>query len=174
MKKIFVLVTLVTVTYLSPAVAFSLPKPVKTITAARGAANVNELATIIFTAIQNNDFDQLPLYIPTDSELNKLKNQTSEDVQAVMENLSAEDLTTSLQESFETVIREGISKTINMSELTLSDVKTGTPDAKNKMLIPVTATLTTRTNQPLPLKFEALKINNRYFLFQRMQWQESN
>ena len=61
-----------------------------------------------------------------------------------------------------------------MSELTLSDVKTGTPDAKHKMLIPVTATLTTRTNQPLPLKFEALKINNRYFLFQRMQWQESN
>lgn len=159
---------------ISPATSVTPLTRIQTTAAIRGAANVNELANIIFTAIQSNDFDQLPLYIPTDTELGNLKKQTSEDVQALLENLTAEDISASLQESFETVIREGISKTLNLTELTLADVKAGKPDAKNKILIPVTATLTTRTNQPLPLKFEALKINGRYFLFQRMQWQHAN
>jgi hypothetical protein len=92
----------------------------------------------------------------------------------VLEGLTSETITTSLKGSFETVIREGIAKTLNLSELTLADVREGTSSAKNKALIPVTATLATRTNQSIPLRFEALKINGRYFLFQRMVWQSAN
>ncbi len=103
-----------------------------------------------------------------------LKKRSSEDLQVMLEELTATAITASLKESFETIIREGVEKTLNLSELTLADVRTGKPDAKNKMLLPVTATLNTRANQPLPLRFEALKINGRYFLFQRMQWQTVN
>ncbi len=143
-------------------------------TAPRGAATINELANVVFAAVQSNSFDQLPLYVPTDADLSNLKKRSSEDLQVMLEELTATAITASLKESFETIIREGVEKTLNLSELTLADVRTGKPDAKNKMLLPVTATLNTRANQPLPLRFEALKINGRYFLFQRMQWQTVN
>ena len=142
--------------------------------AARGTATVAELANVVFTALQNNDFEQLPLYVPTDTELNSLQKKSSEDVQAVLQDLTAEEVNTTLREAFNTVIQEGVDKTLNFAELTLGDVREGKSSVKNKVLIPVTATLTTRANQALPLRFEALKINGRYFLFQRMEWQASN
>lgn len=155
-------------------ISIGVAKPVlTTITqpAARGTATIAELGNIVFTAIQNNDFEQLPLYVPTDTELSTLMKKSSEDVQAVLQDLTAEEVTSALRESFNAVIQQGIDKTLNLTELTLGDVRAGSPNSKNKVLIPVTATLNTRDNQPLPLRFEALKINGRYFLFQRMEWQ---
>lgn len=149
----------------------NIPLPIK---AARGAATVTELANVVFAAVQGNNFEQLPLYVPTDADLSSLKKQGSEDLQAVLEEVTAATITARLQESFGTVVQEGIDKTLNLSELTLADVRTGKPSPKNKMLLPVTATLTTRANQSLRLRFEALKINGRYFLFQRLEWQAAN
>ncbi|MDQ3289853.1 MAG: hypothetical protein M3Q05_01040 [Bacteroidota bacterium] len=174
MKKIIFVFTLVFFANIIPLISFPVSSYFLTIPAERGAATVNELANVVFTAVQANDFDQLPLYVPTDTELATLKKQSSEDMQAVLEGLTSEVITSSLKESFENVIREGISKTLNLTELTLSDVRAGTPNSKNKALIPVTAVLATRTDQSLPLRFEALQINGRYFLFQRMVWQSSN
>lgn len=142
--------------------------------AIRGAASVDELANVVFTAIQNSDFEQLPLYVPTDTELASLKKRSSEDLLAVLEDLTADDVTTSLRTAFENIIRQGIDKTLNLKELTLGDVRASNPSPKNKALIPVTATLTTQANQSLLLRFEALKIDGRYFLFQRMEWQAVN
>ncbi|RDC64063.1 hypothetical protein [Adhaeribacter pallidiroseus] len=152
-------------------------KPVELLTnqsAARGTATVAELANVVFTAVQSNDFEQLPLYVPTDTELSNLKKKSSEDLQAVLQDLTAEEVTATLREAFNTVIQEGIDKTLNLTELTLGDVREGKASPKNKVLIPVTAILTTRADQVLPLQFEALKINGRYFLFQRLEWQAGN
>jgi hypothetical protein len=171
MKKfVFVIALLINILpATSKAVSLTVNQP-----AARGTATVAELANVVFTAIQSNDFEQLPLYVPTDTELSSLQKKSSEDLQAVLQDLTAEEVTTTLREAFNTVIQEGIDKTLNLTELTLGDVRTGKPDSKNKILIPVTAILTTKANQALPLRFEALNINGRYFLFQRMEWQGSN
>ena len=171
MKKfVFVFALLINIlpTTATPVLSFS-NQP-----ATRGTATVAELANVVFTAIQTNDFEQLPLYVPTDTELSNLKKKSSEDLQAVLQEVTAEEVTTILREAFNTVIQEGVDKTLNLTELTLGDVREGKSSAKNKVLIPVTATLTTKANQALPLQFEALKINGRYFLFQRMEWQASN
>ncbi|PSR52120.1 hypothetical protein AHMF7605_00575 [Adhaeribacter arboris] len=174
MKRLFFVFALVLFTQVWSLASNPLSSSLPNIPAERGTATVNELANVVFTAVQANDFEQLPLYVPTDTELATLKKQASEDMLAVLEGLTSEAITSSLKESFETVIREGISKTLNLTELTLADVRTGTNSAKNKAMIPVTATLSTRTNQSFPLRFEALKINGRYFLFQRMAWQSAN
>lgn len=174
MKRAGFLFVVFILTGIVPASSYHPNLPVNTLTAARGAATVAELANVVFTALQSNDFGQLPLYVPTDDELNALKKRSSEDMQAVIEGLTAEAVAATLKESFDTVVREGLSKMLNLNELTLADVRTGNPGPKNKMLLPVTATLTTRTNQTLPLRFETLKINGRYFLFQRLEWQSVN
>ncbi|QNF33864.1 hypothetical protein HUW51_14460 [Adhaeribacter swui] len=170
MKKLFFIVALFLPTL--PVISHSVSLPVQQ-AAARGTATVSELANVVFAALQNNDFEQLPLYVPTDTELSSLQKKSSEDMQAVLQDLTADDVTASLRESFDAVIQAGVDKTLNLAELTLGDVRAGNASSKNKALIPVTATLTTRDNQPLALRFEALKINGRYFLFQRMEWQAS-
>ncbi|QMU27615.1 hypothetical protein [Adhaeribacter radiodurans] len=174
MKNIFLIFTVLLFANVLSSATYPISSYLTNVPAERGAATASELANVVFTAVQANDFEQLPLYVPTDTELAAVKKTASEDMQAVLEGLTSESITASLKESFETVIREGISKTLNLTELTLADVREGTSSAKNKALIPVTATLTTRTNQSLPLRFEVLKINGRYFLFQRMIWQSAN
>lgn len=174
MKATVALVCIFSLLAAFPACSHQPPTSSPALAAVRGAATVTELANVVFTAIQSNDFEQLPLYVPTDAELKTLKNKSSEDMQALLENLTTARLTAQLKESFNTVIQEGVAKTLNLSELTLADARAGQPDAKNKMLLPVTATLTTRANQAVPLRFEALQINGRYFLFQRLEWQSVN
>ena len=170
MKATLFLVLVLSLLVASPACSGPVRTPSTATTAGRGAATVTELANVVFAAIQSNDFEQLPLYLPTDAELSTLKKKSSEDLRALLDELTTARLTSRLKESFNTVIQEGIAKTLNISELTLADARAGQPDAKNKMLLPVTATLTTRANQALPLRFEALQINGRYFLFQRIEW----
>lgn len=139
-----------------------------------GAASVSEIANGLLQALQTNNFDQLTAFLPTDAELAQLKKRGSEDMKAVLENRTAEDLKTTLKTEYETLVQAAIDKTLNWQEATVTEVKQGKPAVKNKMLQPAGIIINTKQNQLVRIVFETVKINNRYYLFRQIRLAASN
>ena len=139
------------------------------VAAAKGAANPNELAHMLLQSIQTNKFENLNALLLDDAALTTLKKKGSEDIKALLENSSAEEIKSNLRTHYQEIIQQGISRTINWSEVEVSEARLGKGTAKNPMVQPVTIMLTDKENHPVQLLLETAKLNNRYFLFQRME-----
>jgi len=143
----------------------SVAQPAYTIDPATGASSLGEISNAIFTSLQTNKSDQLTSYFLTDKEINYLRQLGSEDMNAVLENKSATDLKNSFETDLQTVVQEGVAKTLNWSELNLAETKTGKGSEESRLLFPVETVLQSKLNQPVSLLYEVVKINNRYYLF---------
>lgn len=141
-------------------------------TNAKGAANVTELATGLLQALQANNFEQINTYLPGEEELALLKRRSSQDMKAVLENLTADDYKNNLKAEYEKLVQQGVGKTLNWTDMHVMDALPGKGTRKNKMLQPVEAVFQNKQNQSVRVAFEAVKLNNRYYLFQRMQLKE--
>jgi len=134
-----------------------------------GATSLTEISNAILLSLQTNNVGQLSSYFPTDQEITVLRQQGSEDMKAVLENLAATDLKNSFETDLQNVIQEGVSKTLNWTDLTVADTKTGKGTRKNRLLLPVETVLQTKQNQPISLVYEVIKLKNRYYLFRGIQ-----
>lgn len=157
----------------APALAFDLPgtglAPVQSGKITKGAANASELARMVLQAIQNNNFEDLNAFLPDDAAINLLKKKGSEDLKALLENTSADDLKNNIKIKFDDLVQQGVSRTINWSEMALAETKVGKGSAKNPMVQPVILTFTNKAKQPVQLTLETARLNNRFYLFQRME-----
>jgi len=136
---------------------------------AKGAATPTELAQMVLQALQNNNFENLNGILLDDEALGSLKNKGTEDMKALLENKSADEIKNNLKIEYEQIVQKGISQTINWSEVILAEAKAGKGSPKNPMVQPITLTLTNKAKQPVQIVLETAKLNNRYFLFQRME-----
>ena len=134
-----------------------------------GATSLTEISNALLLALQSNNTGQLSTYFPTDLELKTLGQRGSEDMRAVLEDKSADDLKQSFEADLQKVIAEGVTKTLNWTELLVSDTKAGKATNKNRMLLPVETRLHTKQNQAVTLLYEVVKIKNRFFLFRGIQ-----
>jgi len=132
---------------------------------ATGATSLAEISKAILLALQTNNAGQLTSYYPSDQEITTLRQLGSEDMKAVLENQSATDLQNSFDTDLQKIVQEGVSKTLNWSELEVADTKTGKGTSKNSVLFPVETVLQTKQNQPVSLVYEVIKLKNRYYLF---------
>jgi hypothetical protein len=135
----------------------------------RGAANLTELGNALFQALQTNNFDLLTGYLPSEAELSLLRQKGSEDLKALMQAHTAADVESRFKNDFQALIQQSVSQTLNWSDLSMAEARAGKPDPKNQMLLPVELRLQTKLNQFLTIRFEALRLHNRYFLFERVQ-----
>jgi hypothetical protein len=135
----------------------------------RGAASLNELANTVLQAIQTNNFNALNAFLLGEEELVILKKRGSEDMKALLETQKAENLRRNLQTGYEAIIQQGISKTINWSDISVTEVRTGKGSAKNQELRPATILLMDKQNQPLQLQVGIVKLRNRFYLFRQME-----
>ena len=173
MKKLFIL--LFYLAGILPAVA-SYACPLRSVNMPKylfipptGATSLAEISNAILLSLQSADAGQLSAYFPTDQELSVLRRQGSEDMRAVLEDQSASDLEKSFETDWQKVVQEGVTKTLNWSELQVTDTKAGKASRKNSMLLPVETVLQTKQNQPISLVFEVIKLKNRYYLFRGIQ-----
>jgi len=139
--------------------------PTYTIMPAAGATSLAEIANAILLSLQTNNTGQLTSYYLTDKEITFLRQLGSEDMNAVLENKSATDLKNSFETDLQTVVQEGVAKTLNWSDLGVADTKTGKGSEESRLLFPVETVLQTKLNQPVSLLYEVVKIKNRYYLF---------
>lgn len=137
---------------------------------APGAASLSELANALLQALQANSAEQLTIYLPTDAEIAVLKKQGSEDMKAVLEEQSVADLRNGFETDFSALMQHGVDKTLNWSEMQVAETMAGKPTPKNRMLYPVEMILQTKQHRLVLIVFEAVKINNRYFLFRGIQF----
>ena len=169
---LFILVHLLVATPAWPAVFFfKTTPPAQRVKMAKGAANPTELARLVVQAIQKNQFEDLHAFLPDDEALTLLKNKGSEDLKALLQNSTAIDVKNRFKSQYEEVIQQGISRTINWSELELAETKVGKGSVKNPMVQPLTLTLAHQAKAPVQLMLETAKVNNRYYLFQRIELQ---
>jgi hypothetical protein len=145
--------------------------PAQKVNLAKGAANPTELARLVVQAIQKNQFADLDAFLPDDEALTLLKNKGSEDMKALLQNSTAADIKTRFKTNYDKVIQQAIGRTLNWSELELAETKVGKGSAKNPMVQPITLTLTHKVKPPVQLLLETAKVNNRYYLFPRMELQ---
>ena len=144
---------------------FSVTPPSYTIMPPTGASSLGEISNAILTSLQTNKTDQLTSYFLTDKEITYLRQLGSEDMNAVLENKSNTDLKNSFETDLETIVQEGVAKTLNWSELSVAETKTGTGSEESRLLFPVETVLQSKLNHPVSLLYEVVKINNRYYLF---------
>lgn len=137
--------------------------------AANGAANVTELATGLLQALQANNFDQITTYLPGEAELALIKRRSSADMKAVVQELSLADYRSNLKAEYQALVQQGISNTLNWTDMQVVEAQVGKGTRKNQLLQPVLAILQNKQNQQVQVAFEVIKLNRRYYLFQRMQ-----
>jgi hypothetical protein len=119
--------------------------------------------------LQANDFGLLTGYLPADTDLAPLKQKGSEDLRAVLETNNAAAMQNRFKTDFQTLIQQGISRALNWSDLSLAEARAGKPDPKNPMLLPVALRLQNKQNQFLTIRFEAIRLHDRYYLFRRVE-----
>jgi hypothetical protein len=135
----------------------------------KGAANVTELGNALFQALQANDFELLTGYLLSDTDLALLRQKGSEDLRAVLEANTAETMDNQFKTDFQTLVQQGVTRALHWSDLSLAEARAGKPDPKNQMLLPVELRLQSKQNQLLTIRFEAVRLHNRYYLFRRVE-----
>ena len=138
---------------------------------AKGAASPNELAQNVLQAIKENKTESLNAFLLGEAEFVQLKNKSSADMKAFLDNTTVTDLQNTFRTSYDNLIKDGISQTINWSEMEVSEARLGKAAPKTPFLLPVTVTLLDKQQRPLLLLLETVKLNNRYFLFRKIDLQ---
>lgn len=135
----------------------------------RGTATIDELSQALYAAIQAGSIGSVDSYFPTEQELAALKEKGSPDMAALLENLNPEQVMTQFKEDYTQMIEESMNRKINWSEAMLSDTKPRRQtNQEDQNLFPVEMVLTNKANQQFNIVFEAVKLNDRYFLFRRL------
>jgi hypothetical protein len=134
----------------------------------RGAAKVQELGQAVFSALQQNQFNNLHNYLPEENELKILKRRSSEDMRLVLEKTTRDSIRENLQRDFTVINEKATENTINWSEWQPTDTKATRRDRKNPLLFRTEMTLTHASGAESSVLFEAVRIRNRYFLFKQM------
>ncbi|MDX5347851.1 MAG: hypothetical protein LPK19_11450 [Hymenobacteraceae bacterium] len=142
--------------------------PAKSTASLHGTATVEELAQVLHRALQENNPELLTTYFPTEGELKIMQDKGSADMKALLELLEPEQLYQNFQDEYRQVVEKGVNGMLNWSDMRLTDVMPGTPSAKNPMIVPVEMILADQYTRMCSIKFNAVKLNNRYLLFQHM------
>ena len=139
--------------------------PKKTV---RGAATTAELGQYVYAALQENNFDAITQYFPSENDINATGAKTpDEDLQQVLQDQTPATIQAAFQADFEELQNKAIDQGISFRDLGLMEVQPGAPQKANRLL-PVNLLLTNPNNQTLTITFEKLKINGRFFLFQHI------
>lgn len=139
----------------------------------KGAENHDELSKMIFSAIKENNFNDLKKVIPGESEIAYLKETSTERNKPFFENLNEEIVQSRIVHDFDEIIQEGISQEINWSTIELIDYKTRSCAIEN---IGCTVTLQTedaKGNQYL-YSYDAIQVKDRWFIFQNLMTEEKS
>ena len=92
-------------------------------------------------------------------------------MKAFLENTTVAELQNNFRRSYDDLVKNGISQTINWSEMEVSEARLGKAAPKTPFLLPVSITLSDKQHRPLVILLETIKINNRYFLFRKIEMQ---
>lgn len=133
----------------------------------RGAEDTKELSMVLFQAIRMNNFEALTSYIPDEHEMDYLRENAHEANKPIFDNTNAEMVQAAVLHGFDEIIREGISKNINWSNVELIDYKTRTCSI---VLIGcnVSFTIQDMSENRIRIAYDAIKIGERWFLFQNL------
>lgn len=138
----------------------------------RGAENTKELSDRLFQAIRMNNFESLTNYIPNEDQMESLQEQAHEANKPVFDATSAEMVEAAVLHGFDEIIRTGIQKNINWSNTELVDYATRTCSI---VIIGcnVSFTIQDMSENRIRVTYDALKIGDRWFLFQNLQTLET-
>ncbi len=136
-----------------------------------GATSTEEIGQAVFTALQQNRFDNLQNYLPDDAELRQLKHQSSKDMRAMLQTLSPDSIKLNLQTQFARLSKESTENAFSWQEWALADTKSTQRDARNPGLHSVKIQIADATGNTNAIMFEAIKVRNRFFLFRQMVFQ---
>lgn len=134
----------------------------------RGAASAQELGQYVFSALQENNFEAIAQYFPTETDLTNTENRTAdEDLKLVLENQNPTAVQAAFRKDFEELQSKAVEQGLSFQQLSLMEVQAGAPLKANR-LMPVNLLLSNPNNETLAITFETLKINGRFFLFQHI------
>lgn len=143
-------------------------QPETTATAPRGAASVDELAEKLFVSIQGANIDMMEQYFLSEEEIATLKEKSTPQMKAVLENLSADQISGRFREDYNQLIEQSIPRRINWAEVNLTETIARKETNKGQALFPVELDLRDRANQQFKVIFEAIQLDGRYFLFRQI------
>jgi hypothetical protein len=126
----------------------------------RGAQNVKQITKTAFNALKMDDFEMLQSYLPNDEDLAYLRKYHKE---VIVDESSAEVIKSDLNKNFHQLMKSGIDKKINWTTIELIDSsqKTGV----NRNLCNMSLTLDDHKSAPIKINVQAIKIKEKWFLF---------
>jgi hypothetical protein len=132
-----------------------------------GAKSAEDLSDVLFTALKRNSFDNLNNYTASQEQISYLIKTASDKNRPYFESLNPEQIDARLRKGFEDITRKGIVQNINWNEVELIDYKTR---SCNIELIGcnVSFTIQDQNDKKLLVTYDAVKVNDRWFIFQNL------
>jgi len=137
-----------------------------------GATKPQELAQAVFSAFQQNRFENMQQYLPDEVELRILKRRSSEDMRALLQVLTPDSIKQNLQREFNNISEQSTASAFNWQDWQLADTKLSQRDTKNRMLYSVEVAIADAAGNTKYVVFEAIKIKTRYFLFRQIAFRD--
>lgn len=132
----------------------------------RGAMHKEDLAKVVFSSLQMNQFEMLTNYLPNDNEIKYLERQSSRENKYIFEDLMADDLESNTKINFQKVIQNGIKAEINWSTVEFTDMKFEEAKIKDERMQKGIFTVQDNKGSNMKISFDMIKIKNKWFLFQ--------
>ena len=150
------------------------PAPTFTLNQVTGAATLDELSAALFSAVKANDFNLVSKFFPSETELKLLQKSPNKNLQALTENLAAEQIQGTFKTDFENLIQNTTDQSILWTELNLAETSPSKLRSPQTTMAPIKMYLTVGEHAaPYYLIYEAVRIKNRYYLFQHITLQKS-
>jgi hypothetical protein len=131
----------------------------------KGANNKEELGEIVFQAVKYNDFNLLLNYIPDEHHLQVLSTNSLGQEKSIYENIDSELIKNKTRTNFDQIIKYGIDNEVNWSSLEITDASSKVSNSLKSMNT-VFLTLEDNKETIMSFSFDAMEIENRWFLLQ--------
>jgi hypothetical protein len=129
----------------------------------RGAFKRKEITGALANALKMNDFNLLSSYIPDENELRYLKKHSSQKDKYIYDQIDPESFKIQTRQNFEAVEEAGIDHQVNWAETELVDQQ---ELQKNETNYTVFMALQDMSGKTVQLSYDAIKIKEKWFLFQ--------
>lgn len=161
------LITLFTAVYII-LTSMAMVGPTSIVDSIKGADTRQELEDILFQSIKANKFDMLINYIPDENLLNVIKTKSDIVEQNLYENLNPQQLLSNTESNFNLIIKKGIDTKINWESLQIMNKSSKGYNSLNNVYT-IDLLLQDNRENKLPLSFDAMQINEKWFLFQNIR-----
>ena len=139
-----------------------------------GAASLDELSAALFSAIKANDFNLISKFFPGQAELKSLQKSNNKNLQALTENLTTEQIQGTFKTDFESLMQTTTEQMLNWAEHTLAETTPNQLQATQNVMAPIKLYVAAGEHAaPYYILYEAVRIKNRYYLFQHITLQKS-